>query len=97
MFMANVYLNDTMLKADLLCMYAACSLATLDTEFSLQMLKNDFRYGLPAWSVYRLLGCVCFIHLVKQVWKLQRNEYESSKEWTKVIVWLQSERLAGYL
>jgi len=48
MFMANVYLNDTMLKADLLCMYAACSLATLDTEFSLQMLKNDFRYGLPA-------------------------------------------------
>jgi hypothetical protein len=48
MFMANVYLNDMVLKADLLCMYAACSLATSDIEFSLQMLKNDFRYSLPA-------------------------------------------------
>lgn len=44
-----------------------------------------------------LLGCVCFIHLAKQVRTLQTNEYESSKEWTKVIVWLQSERLAGYI
>ena len=46
--MADVYLNDMVLKADLLDMYATCSLATSDTEFSLQMLKNDFRYSLPA-------------------------------------------------
>jgi len=48
MFMADVYLTGMMVKADLLCMYAACSLATSDTEFSLQMLKNDFPYSLPA-------------------------------------------------
>jgi len=53
MFMADVYLNDMVVKADLLCMYAACSLAISDSEFSLQMLKNDFRYCLPAQSVYR--------------------------------------------
>jgi hypothetical protein len=44
--MADVYINNIVLKADLLCMYAACSLATSDTEFSLQMLKNDFHYNL---------------------------------------------------
>jgi hypothetical protein len=52
MFMADVYLNDMMLNADLLYMYAAYSLFTTDTDFSLRMSENDFRYSLPAWSLW---------------------------------------------